>query len=68
MRLVHTDGSVSVGADAVYAIAGRLRGWRRVAWLYRVPGLRGLCRIAYGWIARNRHRIGGACTDACRVE
>ena len=61
MRLVHVDGSVSVGADAVYQIARRLPGWRGWAWLYRVPGLRSLLRAIYGWIARNRYRLARTC-------
>ena len=63
MRLVHTDASVSVGADAIYHIARRLKVWRWYAWLYRVPGLNGLCRAAYGWIARNRYRLAKKCDD-----
>ena len=67
MRLAYPDGTVSVGADAIYAIARRLRGWRNFAWLYRVPLLHGFFRGAYGWIARNRSRLSkrncedGAC-------
>ena len=40
MRLVNPDGSIDVGADAVYQIARRLSGWKHVAWLYRVPVLK----------------------------
>lgn len=69
MRLIHTDASMSVGADAVYHIARRLDGWRRLAWLYRVPGLRQLLRIAYAGVARNRHRLAARCdSGACRVD
>jgi predicted DCC family thiol-disulfide oxidoreductase YuxK len=69
MRLVHPDGRISVGADAVYGIARRLRPWRYAAWLYRVPGLRQLARAAYAWVAANRQRLGRSCDDgACRVE
>ena len=68
MRLLDTDGAVHVGADAVYRIARQLRGWRRWAWLYRVPGLGWLCRRIYAWIARNRQRLGRSCDDgACEV-
>lgn len=63
MRLVHPDGSVSVGADAVYQIARRVRTWRYFAWLYRVPVLHQVFRAMYGWIARNRNRLEKACTD-----
>ena len=58
MRFVAKDGSISVGADAVYQIARGMRGVRFVAWLYQVPGVRGVARIAYGWVARNRQRLG----------
>ena len=66
MRLVEPDGTVLVGADAVHGIARRLPGWRYLAWLYRVPGLRWLARRAYGWIAANRYKLAGSCDDgAC---
>ncbi len=66
MRLVHRDASVSVGADAIYHIARRMKGWRRLAWLYQVPGLNILCRAIYAWIARNRYRLAKKCDDgAC---
>ena len=58
MRLVHRDGRVAVGADAVYEIARRLSLTRWVAWLYRVPGLHALARRIYAHIAANRYRIG----------
>lgn len=66
MRLVDADGRVFVGADAAHAIARRLPFWRRIAWLYRVPGIHAAARGIYGWIAANRRRLGGRCeTDAC---
>ena len=68
MRLIHEDGSISVGADAVYNIARRLVGWKRLAWLYRVPGLQQVFRAGYGWIAKNRHRLAKRCEDgACEI-
>jgi len=69
MRLVTLDGSVFVGADAVYQISRRLSGWRWVAWLYRLPVVGMVARQAYAWIAANRHRLGGECEDgACRIQ
>ena len=68
MRLVDPEGRVLAGADAVHGIAERLPGWRRLAWLYRVPGLNALGRAVYRWIAANRHRLGRTCEeDACRL-
>lgn len=63
MRLIHRDGRVSVGADAVYHIARRVRRWRYFAWLYRVPILHQIFRGLYALIARNRLRLSKACTD-----
>ena len=68
MRLVVPEGPIHVGADAVYHIARELRGWRLWAWLYRVPGLGLLCRVAYAWVAKNRQRLAQSCEDgACET-
>ncbi len=68
MRLIDTDGSISVGADAVYNIARRLDGWKYLAWMYRVPVLNSICRASYAWIARNRYRFAKKCDDdACEL-
>lgn len=67
MRLVHTDGSISVGADAVYQIARRLRGWKNLAWLYRVPLLHLFFRRAYAWVAKNRQRLARDCGGSCET-
>ena len=68
LRLIIGADTVFVGADAVYEIYRRMPPFHLVAWIYRLPLLHGLCRMVYGWIARNRHRLGrvecdtGACT------
>ena len=68
MRLVHTDGTISVGADAVYHIARRLDRWKYLAWLYRVPILKSLCRAVYAWVAANRYRLAKKCrTPVCKT-
>ncbi len=68
MRLVMADGTVHVGADAVYHVARRLPFYRYPALLYRVPGLTQIGRWAYGWVAANRYRLAGRCDDdACRL-
>lgn len=61
MRLIGPDGTVRVGADAVYEIARQLKPWRWFAWLYRVPLLHGLCKWGYGRIAANRSKLRGEC-------
>ncbi len=66
MRLILPDGRVHVGADAVYQISRRLPLWRRMAWLYRVPGIHALARRIYAWIAAHRRSLGRPCeNDAC---
>ena len=63
MRLITPDGTVHVGADAAYQIVRRLRYWRRIAWLYHVPGTHWFTRTVYAWIAANRQSLSGQCDD-----
>ena len=58
MRLITPRGEILVGADALYHIVRRLPIWGNIAWIYRLPGLNRLARLAYRWIAANRHRLG----------
>ncbi len=58
MRLITPGGEILVGADALYHIARRLPIWGNIAWIYRLPGLNTLARLAYRWIAANRQRLG----------
>lgn len=63
MRLITPDNVIHVGADAAYQIARRLPFWRRIAWLYRVPGIHWLTRAGYAWIAARRQSLAGKCDD-----
>lgn len=66
MRLIMPDGRIYVGADCVHQIARGLAVLRWFAWLYRVPGIHGLARGVYGWIAARRQSLGRRCEDeAC---
>lgn len=68
LRAILPSGRIAVGADGVYEIALRLPGWRRAAWLYRVPGLGRLWRRVYAWIAARRYQFAGRCDDvSCPV-
>jgi predicted DCC family thiol-disulfide oxidoreductase YuxK len=68
MRLISPGGETFVGADAVHRIARQLPYWRRVAWLYEVPGLRGLARKVYRWVAAHRRSLRPRCeSGACEV-
>ncbi len=69
MRLIPPSGEVFVGSDAVYQIARKLPYWRRLAWLYCVPGIHALARGIYAWIAANRNSLAGkASVDASPAE
>ena len=69
MRLITPGGQIFVGADAVYEIVCALPGWRRFAWLYRLPVVHALARRAYAWIAAHRQslsKLSKPCDDdAC---
>ncbi len=68
VRLIEPDGSIHVGADAIYRVARRLSPWRFVAWIYRVPILTQIFRWMYAWVARNRYRLAGRCeSGSCAI-
>ena len=68
MRLIDPGGEIHVGADAVYQIARRLPRGRWLAWVYRVPVLHGLAKLAYAWVAARRQRLGQTCDNgSCEV-
>ncbi len=46
---------VWVGGDAWIALLGRLRGWRWVAPILGLPGIRGIVARAYRAVARRRY-------------
>ena len=63
MQLVLPDGHIHAGAQAA-AEALRLNPTlRALGWFYYLPGLRQLADASYRWIAKNRFRFGGSCTD-----
>lgn len=66
LRLVTPAGRVYVGADAVHQIARELPGWRLLAWVYCVPGLRQLLRAGYASVATHRQSLSRNCpTGTC---
>jgi predicted DCC family thiol-disulfide oxidoreductase YuxK len=60
IQLVLPNGRVLGGAAALPEILRRLRGWRWVAALFRLPGAGLIAPVVYRWIARNRYRISCA--------
>jgi predicted DCC family thiol-disulfide oxidoreductase YuxK len=70
MQAVDSNGKVFCGSDAWARIGSRLPGWKVVAWILLVPGIRWFAGKIYAWIARNRYRWNRAmCEDGtCRVH
>ena len=54
VHLVHPDGGVVCGAEAVRDVLRYLRGGKVVAWLFTFPGVSWVAARAYGWVARRR--------------
>jgi predicted DCC family thiol-disulfide oxidoreductase YuxK len=60
MRTVHVrlpDGRVDTGFGAWRRILSELTGWRWIAWVAGLPGIRRLGSLAYSVVAGNRHRL-----------
>jgi predicted DCC family thiol-disulfide oxidoreductase YuxK len=57
IHVVLPDGRVLVADAAIPEILRRLRGWRWLAALFRLPGAGWLAPPAYAWVARHRYRI-----------
>jgi predicted DCC family thiol-disulfide oxidoreductase YuxK len=64
MRFLLSDGTQYGGADAAVALAQQIWWWRPLVWVSKVPGVMGLLRRGYGWIAAQR-----SCASAnCNIE
>ena len=70
MQAVDAEGRVFSGADAWARIGMLLPGWKLLAWVLLVPGIRWIAGKIYAWIARNRYRWNReACADGtCAVH
>jgi predicted DCC family thiol-disulfide oxidoreductase YuxK len=70
MQAVDSNGNVSTGSNAWARIGMLLPGWKWVAWILLVPGIRFMAGTFYAWIARNRYRWSRAvCEDGtCKMH
>ena len=68
IRVVGQDGTVHVGADGIHQIASGLPYFRRWAWLYHAPGVHGVTRRMYAWVAANRMKLSRSCEGDCEVD
>ena len=57
MQLVLPDGSVLAGERALPEIFSRLRRYRFLSLILKVPGAEWVSHIAYRWFAKRRYRI-----------
>jgi predicted DCC family thiol-disulfide oxidoreductase YuxK len=57
MQLILPDGRLLAGDAAIPEILRRLRGWRWLALLFRLPGVEILAPRLYAWVARHRYEI-----------
>jgi len=56
-HLVLPDGRILVGEQTAPEVLDRIPGYGWAAVLLRLPGMRGLSRVAYRFFARRRHAI-----------
>jgi predicted DCC family thiol-disulfide oxidoreductase YuxK len=70
MLAIDSNGSVFRGSDAWARIGMLLPGWKFLAWILLVPGIRSVAGKFYAWIASNRYRWNRAvCQDrTCQVH
>ncbi|MEJ2539972.1 MAG: DUF393 domain-containing protein [Gemmatimonadota bacterium] len=59
VQVVAPDGRTWSGAGAAERLAHILPGGRPLAWLFRIPGVRGVADRVYRWVAVNRGPAGG---------
>lgn len=60
------DGKTWSGAAAVEQLLDVLPRGRWLAWIFRLPFIRGLADRFYRWFARNRYQLG--CGEHCRAH
>lgn len=61
-----SDGRTWAGAAAIEQLLEVLPRGRWLAWMFRVPFVRGLADRLYRWFARNRYQLG--CSEHCRTH
>jgi len=67
VQVVRTrDGKTWQAAAALEELLNVLPNGRLISWLFRIPFVRPLADLFYGWFARNRYRFG--CGEHCQVR
>ncbi|CAM4366031.1 thiol-disulfide oxidoreductase DCC family protein [Paenibacillus tarimensis] len=65
LHVVDMSGRIYAGADGIVRIMRTLRGLRRLAWLYRLPGMRLLADAVYRYVAKRRYDWFGRADEGC---
>ena len=58
LQLVAADGTTWQGAAAIEQLLSVLPRGEWIAWMFKVPFVRGIADRFYRWFARNRYRLG----------
>lgn len=66
LQFIGPAGRTLQAAAAVEAIIRLLPRGKWIAWIFKVPLVRGIADRIYGWIARNRYKLG--CGEHCQVR
>ena len=64
MRFLLSDGHQSGGADAGVALAREIWWAHPLVWISKLPGMMGLLRSGYRWIAARRSCAATLCSEA----
>lgn len=72
MQVVMADGTIYSGDRALPALVERLRGWRWLAWVLRVPPIVWASGPIYRFVAKRRYAlltvVGGKHANSCSVD
>jgi predicted DCC family thiol-disulfide oxidoreductase YuxK len=67
MQFLLEDGSRFGGADAAVAMAREIWWGRPLVWTAKIPGVMGLLRTGYRWVAAKRHCAAESCEVGSNV-
>lgn len=57
MQVILPDGQILAGDKAFPEILSRLKRWRWLAHIFRLPGIRFFSPRIYAWVSKNRHKF-----------
>jgi predicted DCC family thiol-disulfide oxidoreductase YuxK len=66
VQLIGPGGRTWSGASAIEQLLNILPRGRLIAWIFKIPLMRGIADRFYKWFARNRYHFG--CGDHCQAR